>query len=242
MNSKKWLPLGAVAIVAVAITASAIPLIPSKTFRTTASLVGISQGHDSVSLHPQYDFTSLAGWNLINLAMGREVTNRTVTTQVLAMTVACDLKSASLVAYDKANSNAVVTLATTTSFETVTKQVGNAGPNRARFVALFQVNTNGTATDGLIGGFLTVAGRLHLDPVTGCPEAVLVALDKDRNDKVCGDKELAKNADPDEKLVRRTGIGHLIGALDLVSGGTTNTVLIPHGALSIRRELPIFEL
>ena len=56
---------------------------------------------------------------------------------------------------------------------------------------------------------------------------------------LAGDIELAPQNDPDPTpLTQRTGLAHLIGIVDLISNGETNNVLVPHGALSIRGELP----
>jgi hypothetical protein len=40
-------------------------------------------------------------------------------------------------------------------------------------------------------------------------------------------------------LALRTGLAHLIGVVNVVAGGTTDTILVPYGGLSIRRELPV---
>ena len=85
-------------------------------------------------------------------------------------------------------------------------------------------------------GFATVAGRLNLNPQTGCPAAVLVTLDRDPSDKLLGYRDLSDKEDPDEvKDVLRAGHAHLIGVLDLVSAGSAEKVLVPLGHLSIRR-------
>jgi hypothetical protein len=160
------------------------------------------------------------------------------------MTIDCDLGQASLIVYDKTTSNNVATIATTrpNRLDIVKAQGASAtGPKRARFVAQFRVQPNGDATNALLDGFLTVSGRLHLDPTTGCPRAVLVKLDADKTDKSTGDRDVKSSEDKDDDVIRawRTGRAHVIGVIDLVSGGTTNTVLVPNGHLSLRRELAV---
>ena len=84
-----------------------------------------------------------------------------------------------------------------------------------------------------------MSGRLHLNPVTGCPEALRISLDRDSADKQLGYADLADKDDPDDvKDVLRAGQAHLIGVLDVVSAGKSEKVLVPFGRLSIRRALP----
>jgi hypothetical protein len=172
--------------------------------------------------------------------MGRPIGDTSHPEQVLAMTIACDLGSAELVVFDRFASRSIATLAESTSFDAIRAQSPRApAPNRAHFVARFDVAENGNATDGIMDGFATVAGRLNLNPQTGCPAAVLVTLDRDPSDKLLGYKDLSDKDDPEEvKDVLRAGHAHLIGVLDLVSGGNAEKVLVPFGNLSIRRGLP----
>jgi hypothetical protein len=232
--------LGLASLAAAAIAAYATGSVGFKTFRTTAYFIGITQGTNPVTGDPQYDRVNLAGHNLVNLAMGRDVTDNRAN-QVLAMTFACDLSSASLVVYDTHTSNTVATIAVSTTINSVKQQDTNQkGPNRAHFVAVLQIGQNGNPTNGLLGGYFTVAGRLHLNPQTGCPEPVPVFLDRDPLDRLDDDIELASQDDPDPvPLTVRTGLAHLIGVVDLVADGSVNTVLVPYGGLSIRRELPV---
>jgi len=211
-----------------------------ETFRTLALLRGIVQGQDSVTGAPQFDPVTLRGFELVNLAMGRAVADTSHPEQVLAMTIACDLSEAQLVVFDRTAKDDVATIAESTSVDSVRAQGPRASaPNFAHFVARFDVDENGNATDGIESGFATVAGRLHLDPQTGCPHAVLITLDKDPNDKLFGNADLSNKDDPEEgKDVLRAGHAHLIGVLDLVSAGKSSTVLVPFGQLSIRRPLP----
>jgi hypothetical protein len=232
-------PLVLLAVLAAAASAGAVSA-NLQTFRTTALLRGIAQGQDSVTGAPQFDPVTLRGADLVNLAMGRAIGDTSHAEQVLAMTIACDLSAAQLVVYDRFASREVETIAESTSFDSVRAQGPRApAANRAHFVARFDVDENGNATDGITSGFATVAGRLNLDPQTGCPHAVLISLDKDPNDKLFGNGDLSSKDDPEEgKDVLRAGHAHLIGVLDLVSAGKSSTVLVPFGQLSIRRPLP----
>jgi hypothetical protein len=234
-NSKPF----ALLVLAAATSAGAIGA-NLETFRTLALLRGVAQGQDSVTGAPQLDAVTLRGFQLVNLAMGRPIADISHPEQVLAMTIACDLDAAQLVVYDRSASRDVATIAESTSVDSVRSQGPRAtAPNRALFVARFDVDENGNATDGIASGFATVAGRLHLDPQTGCPHAVLVSLDKDPNDKLFGDADLTSKDDLEEgKDVLRAGHAHLIGVLDLVSAGKSSTLLVPFGQLSIRRPLP----
>jgi hypothetical protein len=240
MNTKKCIYLGVASLAAAAITAYASG-VASVTFRTLGYFIGLTQGTDPISGHPRFENANFAGHNLVNLAMGRNVTDTNEPDQVMAMTFACDLSSANLVVYDKSISNIVATIATSTTIHSVVQQdAKEKGPNRAHFVATLQIGPNGNPTNGLVGGYFTVAGRLHLDPTNGCPEPVLVWLDRDPLDRSVGDFELPARDDPDsEPMTVRTGLAHLIGVVDAVTDGDTNTILVPYGGLSIRRELPV---
>jgi hypothetical protein len=240
MKTNRWVVLAAVGCTVTAWIALANGLIASKTFRSTAFFRGVQQGTDSTTQLPQYDPVPLAGWNLVNLARGRAITDTTVSNEVLAITFLCDLNTASLVVYDRATSN---TFAFASGALNVIHQerIGRLGKTNetARFVAHLTVPGSGTASNGLAGGYLTVAGRLHMDSITGCPKSVLVAVDKDPNDRQFADKDVLSRDDRDDvRLVRRAGLAHAIGVIDLITGGTTNAVLVPHGNLSFRRELP----
>ncbi|MGD0744383.1 MAG: hypothetical protein ABSA45_04430 [Verrucomicrobiota bacterium] len=240
MNTKKYTFLGVAGFAVAAITAYAA-MGPLVTFRTTGVFIGVTQGTNPVTGDPQYDQTIIGGWNLVNLAMGRSVTETNVPNQVMAMTFDCDLSAASLVVYDLSVSNIVNIIATTTSIDSVRQEDPKAtGPNRARFVAQFQIAQNGNPTNGLLGGYLTVAGRVRLDPVTGCPETVLIGLDHDSLDSFVGDTEFPSKFDPDrQKFTARAGLTHLIGVVDAIDNGNTNIILVENGGLSIRRELSV---
>ena len=239
MRLKKWSAVILALFAAVATSAAAVS-VDFRTFRTTALLLGIVQGEDPVTHTPEIDPVALRGHQLVDLAMGRPIGDTSHPEQVLAMTIACDLGSAELVVFDRFASRSIATLAESTSFDAIRAQGPRApAPNRAHFVARFDVAENGNATDGIVDGFATVAGRLNLNPQTGCPAAVLVSLDRDPSDKLLGYKDLSDKEDPEEvKDVLRAGHAHLIGVLDLVSGGNAEKVLVPLGHLSIRRGLP----
>jgi hypothetical protein len=240
MNTRKCLLLVAAGLGLAAISASALVAV-NKTFRTTGFFIGLTQGTNAVSSNPQFDSANFAGWNLVNLAMGRSAADTSNTNQVMAMTFDCDLSSASLVVYDRSTSNVVATIAESTSVDSIKQQdVKKTAPNHAHFVGQFKIDSNGNGTNGLQGGFLTIAGHVRLNAVTGCPEPVLVGLDRDSLDRLVGDSELSKKEDPDsDKLTQRAGLAHLIGVVDVVNNGTNHTILVPFGHLSIRRELPI---
>jgi hypothetical protein len=244
MNTKKRLLLGIASIVAAAATAytaGAADTNVYKIFRTTGYFVGLTQGSNSVTGKLMYDNVSFAGHNLVNLAMGRSLTDTNFPRQVMAMTFACDLSTADLVVWDLSTSNILATIAASTSVDAIYQQdaLNHIAPNRARFVATLQVLADGNETNGLTGGYFTVAGRLNLNPKTGCPQPVLVVLDRDPLDKVTDDMELPASLDPDPvALTVRTGLAHLIGVVDVTTWGSNHTVLVPYGGLSIRRELP----
>jgi hypothetical protein len=240
MKTNKRIILG-VASLAVAAIAAYASGVSTVTLRTLGYFIGITQGTDPITGTPRYVDADFAGHNLVNLAMGRDVNDTNVPSQVMAMTFACDLSSANLVVYDESTSNVVATIAASTSVDSVLQQDPHkAGPNRAHFVTMMQVETNGNPTNGILGGYFTLAGRLNLNPTNGCPQPVFIGLDRDPLDRVDGDTELSAKEDPDSvALIRRAGLGHLIGVVDLVTDGGTNTVLVPHAGLSIRRELPV---
>jgi hypothetical protein len=210
------------------------------TLRTTGYFVSLTQGSNAVTGDPIYENVSFAGHNLVNLAMGRDLTDTNFPHQVLAMTFECDMSAASLVVYDLAASNTVAVIASSSTIDAVYQQDLNAaGPNRAHFVAMLLFGQNGNDTNGITGGYATVAGRVHLNPVTGCPQPVPVLLDRDSLDKAVDDMELPESLDPDSvPLTLRTGLAHLIGDLKATTDSNGHTILIPYGGLSIRRELP----
>jgi len=222
--------LGAAAATGVAISAWAVGA--SETFRTLAYGVGIYQNHDGSS-KPVYGNQPLAGHDLVAAALGLPLGTK-LTNQVLALQVDCGSTTASLVVFDKESSNNIATIATSTSLSVVQQQDSDtaAFPNRERFVAQFAV----TPTNHLLGGFLTMAGRLQLDPATGCPRAI--RIEPDRLDRYFEDFEGRNDDDDKDHDVLRAGLGHAVGTVSLIfNDGTTNTVLLPFVALSIRHEL-----
>jgi hypothetical protein len=218
-----------------ALTAVAGLLIPeSKTFRSPTVMTGLYQD-TGLADEPVIEITQLNGRDLVNLALGAPLgTPRS--NEVLALEVSCEVAAAQLVVYDKTTDSNLVTIATTSALDVVAQQdqLTTPFPNRARFVGHFTIEAAGNEENGLTGGYLTLAGRVHLDPQTGCPEPRLV--DRDRLDKIFGDKD-PKRSDDEDDLVRRTGLGHYIGVLRININSQSRTVLIPHGTISIRRQL-----
>jgi hypothetical protein len=249
MKITKNIIIGFASFAVAAASAPAQTVVATKTLRTTAYFVGLTQGTNVstnkvtgvVTTRPQYEYFDFAGHNLVNLAEGRGIKDTNVPSQVLAMTFACDLSSASLVVYDLKTSNVLTTIGQSSSIDSVDQQDLNVkgGPNRAHFIAVIPLNVNGNDTNGVAGGYFTVAGRINLNPETGCPQPVLVVLDRDQLDRLVDDVELPSKDDPDSvPLIFRTGLAHAIGVVDAVTDGGTNTVLVPYAGLSIRRELP----
>jgi hypothetical protein len=240
MTTKKWILIAAATVAATTIVVAGI-LATTKTYRTIGGLAGVQQGEDPTTHLPQFDYVGLAGHDLVNLAMARAIGDTNFPNQVLAMTVACDRSAASLVVYDRNTDSNIATIADSTSMNSAIQQDSTTapGPDRARFVARFAINENGDTANGLLEGFLTVAGRVNLDPATGCLKPILVTLDRDPHDRVFGDKEVSRKQDKDEVTILRAGLAHLIGVINLVSASNTNTVLVQFGGLSIHRDLPI---
>ena len=234
MQLKKWTIVGAAVTAVAVIVAFAVPVTtPLRVFRTTASMIVVGQGTNSVSHNPEFDYAFLNGSNLVSLALGADPTSN----QVFAMEIDCASGTAILLVFDKSNSNKT-TIATSSSIDTVRQQgLKSHFVNSERFVAQFAVNPVGN----LAGGFLTVAGRLNLD-TNGCPRAVTITLDRDTHDTQLGDQDAA-NTEQDGKSkdtalrTQRAGRAHFIGVLDVISGGETNTVLIPLGRMIFRKQL-----
>lgn len=242
MNTKISLLLGIASLVAVTATTSSVAAAETNvTLRTTGYFVGLTQGTNAVTKKPSYSNVSFAGHNLVNLAMGRGLNDTNFPNQVMAVTFACDLSSADLVVWDLAASNTVAVIATSVAVDAVYQQdaLSHTGPNHAHFVSTLQIQQSGGETNGLLGGYFTVAGRLNLNPANGCPQPVLVVLDRDSLDQVDDDIELPASLDPDPvPLIERTGLAHLIGVVDVVTKADSYTILVPYGGLSFRRELP----
>ncbi len=232
MKTKRWIAIGTVASVAAVLTALAIPAA-ERTFRTTASVPAVLQIPDPLATNTALLATlPLAGHDLVSFALG---TTNVLTNQVMALQIDCDSSQASIVVYDKTLQSNILVIATSTRIDALTSQDDPtaAGPNRERFVMQMGVNTNGF----LIGGYVTVAGRVYLDPATGCPRALLVDTDK-RLDKSFGDiviKDLDDKTDKDKHIA---GEAHLIGMVkSIVENGSTNVFLLPFGHLTIKQQL-----
>ena len=66
-----------------------------------------------------------------------------------------------------------------------------------------------------------------------------IDMDKDLADKTFTDKDVSDKVDPDlEPVILRTGLAHVIGVVDVVSGADSHTILVPYGNLSIRGGRP----
>lgn len=206
-----------------------------KTFRTLMWGTGIYQSE--TNSRPVYGITNVYGHTLVEAALGLPLTVTTPTNPVLAMVINCDSTSASLVAWDKINSNVVATLATNVTLDVVQqhdKNNTNTYANAEHFVAQFVI----TPSTNLVGGYLTVAGRLQLDPTNGCPHAIKVEIDP--LDHLYFDKDGKNQDDPGNDDILRAGVAHAVGVVELGNfpdSGATNTVLLPFEAVSIRHQL-----
>lgn len=210
---------------------------PPETFRTLAAGTGLYQTNDAAS-KPIYGRLPVFGHTLVaaalSLPLSTPFTNSVLSNDVLALQIDCGSTTASLVVFDKTNSTTLTTIATSTSLDVVQQQDKdtNAAPNRERFVAQFAINPQ----NNLLGGYLTVAGRLALNPTTGCPRAIRVEVDP--LDHLFGDADRANLDDPVDRDILRAGVAHAIGVVSIVfDNGTTNKVLLPSEDLSIRRQL-----
>jgi hypothetical protein len=238
MRTKRWIAVGVVASAAAVLTALAT--VPSfRTFRTTAAVSAAFQVPNPLATNTALlAKDSFTGHDLVALALGTPLTT-ILSNQVLALEIDCGSTEASLVVFDRGLSSNIVTIAASTHVDALTSQddPGSAGPNRERFVIQMGVNTNGF----LVGGFLTVAGRVYLDPTNGCPRAVLVDTDR-KDDKTFGDATI-KDTDEDAKVKDKSiaGQAHLIGVVNAIflEGQTvvTNTTLLPFGQLTVKRQL-----
>jgi len=230
MKLKERAIMGVVVLVVATVSVWAGP--PAfRAFRSAAYMIMVSQAGSGNT--PKYNYEAALGRDLVALALGTDPTS----SQVLAVAIDCDSTAANLIVYDQSNSN-MTTIAQTTAFDKVKQADDTTGnTNQERFVAVFNVQPVGN----LAGGYLTVAGRLHLD-TNGCAEAVLKkqqSRDEAKYDKALGDQDVATK-DPDMKKLKikeRSGQAHLIGVLDIISNGQTNTVLIPSGHLTFVDQL-----
>ncbi len=208
------------------------------TYRTTSAMLVVADksvtnintltSHTNVVL--RFEYAVYDGSNLVALALGGNPTSN----QVFAMDIDCDSTTAHLVVFDKSVSSNIATIATSASFDTLLQQTTRSTiTDEERFVSLFNVNP----THDLLGGFVTVAGRLHLT-TNGCPHTVQVSLDRDPEDSACDDRDVP-DTDQDAKVKDelRLGQAHFIGVLDAIIDGGTNTVLIPRGHMTFRHEL-----
>jgi hypothetical protein len=226
VNVKKWIVLGvgSLIVAAASVWGGSSGFL---SFGSAAYTIAVSQ--TSTGGLPQYSYASWWASDILALAMGSQPTNN----QILAFAISCDSSSGLLVVYDTITSN-LTTVAQTTVFDTVLDaNLTTGGTNAERFVAVFDVQPVGN----LAGGYLTVAGRLHLD-TNGCAMAVLAAQDRDTLDKEMGDEDVVKVSPGNHKSVtERSGQAHFMGVLDVISNGQTNTVLVPTGHLTFAGQL-----
>jgi len=234
MKAKKWIVGGLVAAMATALTTWALT-DGSRTLRTYAAITAVYQTPNPLATNTEIlAFDSFAGHDFVNLALGSPLTT-VQSNNVLALDFDCGSSAASLVVFDKLSSSNIATIAQSTSLTALTGQdnPSAAGPNHERFVMNMDIKTNGF----LIGGSLTVAGRIYLVPSNGCPAVVTIDTDKS-DDKVCNDSGALKNTD--DKIADKTisGAAHLIGLANVVFlDGSTNTVLLPNGYFTMHRIL-----
>src|ERR1017187_2088126 len=192
MKAKQWIAVGIAATGVAVLTALAVP-VATRTFRTTASIGAVFQVPNPIATNTALlAFDTFEGHDLVNLALGTSLAT-VRTNQLLALEINCDSTIARLVVFDTGLLSNVVDIAGSTNIFALTGQdsAAAAGPNHERFVMRMGVNTNGF----LIGGFLTVAGRVYLDPTNGCPRALLVDTDHS-HDRGLGDATI-KDKDED---------------------------------------------
>jgi len=228
VNVKKWIVLGVGSL----IVAAASVWGGSSGFRSLGSAAyTIAVSQTNAGGLPQYSYDSWWGPDIVELALGLGA--QPTTNQVLAFAINCDSSVALLVVYDSITSN-ITTIAQTTNFDKVQDANLTTGiTNQERFVAIFDVQPVGN----LAGGYLAVAGRLHLD-TNGCATAVLAAKDHDPLDKAMGDEDVVKYTPGNHKgITTRAGQAHFMGVLDVISNGQTNTVLVPTGHLTLTGQL-----
>lgn len=232
MKSKRWLVVGLAVVAASALSVWAVD--PIETFRTTAAVGTVFQSVNPLATNtPAFGFLPLAGHDFVNLALGTPLAT-TRTNEVLALEIDCASSQASLVVFDKTASSNLATIATSSSFAPVVQQdnPATAAPNRERFVAQMDINEVGF----IVSGFLTVAGRIYLNPTNGCPRALLVDIDRGQ-DKLFADAKV-KDTDDKDTTKNVSGFAHVIGVANVLGQtGSTNTFLIPFGRLNMRRQL-----
>jgi hypothetical protein len=223
---KKWIVLGMgfLIVAAVSVWGGSSHFL---SFGSAAYTIAVSQ--TSTNGIPQYSYESWWGTDIAGFALGQQPS----TNQVLAFAMNCDSSMAILAVYDTTSSN-MTTIAETTSFDVVQDANAKTGiTNQERFVGVFNIQPVGN----LVGGYLTVAGRLHLD-TNGCATTVLASQDHDPLDKAMGDEDIVKVAPGKGKgVTERCGQAHFMGVLDVISNGQTNTVLVPTGHLTFATPL-----
>jgi hypothetical protein len=223
------------AVIAIAAGPAVFASGSNRTFRTEAAVGAVFQTPNPLATNTELlAVDAFAGHDLVSLAVGTNLVN-VLTNQLLALEIDCGSDQASLMVFDTSTQSNVVIIATSTKITALTGQDNPtaAGPNHERFVIEMGVNTNGF----ILGGSLTIAGRAYLDPATGCPRAVLVDTDR-IHDRLFADVDVKDTDLKGEKDKFITGDAHLIGEISLIfADGSTNTVLLPFGQLTMRRQL-----
>jgi hypothetical protein len=220
-------------VIAAGIALASSVYAQEETFRTLAAGTGLYQGTNAAD-KPAYNTEEIFGHDLVSAALGIPLGTPLTNNQVLALQIDCGSTAASLVAWDASNSVVLETIAICPSLSIVQQQDNDntTFPNREHFMGQFAV----TPRNHLLGGSLTIAGRLQLNPTNGCPRAIRVAVD--RLDRFFKDSEGANPDDPKDKDILRAGLGHAVGSVNLIfDDGTTNLVQLPFMELSIRRQL-----
>ena len=223
---KKWILLGMASLIVVSLSVWG-GLSGFLSFGSAPYTIAVSQGRAAGV--PQYSYETCWGQYIVGLALG----GQPATNQVLAFAMDCNSSAALLLVYDTTTST-MTPIAQTTTFDTVQEANVSTGiTNLERFVAMFNVQPVGN----LAGGYLNVAGRVHLDP-NGCATVVLAAEDRDPMDKFIGDEDIVNRSPGSHKgITQRAGQAHFMGVLDVISNGQTNTVLIPTGHLTFAGRL-----
>lgn len=218
----------------IALASSVYAVDETETFRTLMGGTGIFQSTNAFTSKPEYGTAEFLGHNLVSSALGTPLSN-IVSDAVLALQIDCASTTASLVAWDNTTSNVLATIAVCANLSVVQQQDAkntNSFPNREHFVGLFIV----TPGNNLFGGSLMIAGRLQLNPTNGCPRAIRMEVDP--LDHLFKDMDASNPDNLKDKDILRAGVAHAVGTVNLkFDDGTTNEVLLPFEALSIRHRL-----
>ncbi|HLX72549.1 MAG TPA: hypothetical protein VKV04_23250 [Verrucomicrobiae bacterium] len=220
-------------VIAAGIALASSVYAQEETFRTLAAGTGLYQSTNGAG-KPAYATQEILGHDLVASALGIPLGTVLTNNQVLALQIDCGSTAASLVAWDNSNSVVLAQIAVCSNLTVVQQQDNDLtpGPNREHFTGEFTI----TPGNNLLGGSLTIAGRLQLDPTNGCPRAIRVSVDK--LDRLFKDVDSVNPDDPKNKDILRAGLAHAVGKVSLVFvDGSTNEVLLPFMELSIRHKL-----